>query len=249
MWLILCNAHDESALWAHRGLQQQGLVPLALVTSDALGFGRRWVHRVRSGKDSAQDIVEITLADGRTINGTALRGVLNRLLTLPAEHLILAHPDEREYVTQELNAFYLSWLYALPCPVLNRPTALGLSGQWRHPSEWVWLAAQAGLSTPPYQLSSHDSLYAQNSDGRLISPAAPTQTIFVVAGQAVGPPLYPGAHAACQKLATFAGTDLLGIEFAAGAADRWLFAGATTFPDLCRGGEPLLAAIARALQS
>jgi len=37
MWLILCTAMDDSALWASQGLQARGLEPLECVIRFPLG--------------------------------------------------------------------------------------------------------------------------------------------------------------------------------------------------------------------
>ena len=58
-------------------------------------------------------------------------------------------PADREYVAQEMNAFLLSWLATLPCPVLNRPDP-GHDGSlhWL-PVQWVRLATRLGVPVLP----------------------------------------------------------------------------------------------------
>src|SRR5262249_31990250 len=153
--------------------------------------------------------------------------------------LLWADPVDCEYASQELTAFFMSWLYALPQPVINQPTPQGLTGPWRHRSEWLWLASRAGLPTPFYRQTSHDHGDTRAWQGRLGSPDTAVQTVFVVTDKVVGaapPPIL----SSCQHLAKLAHTALLGIEFTAGAAGPWTFAGATPLPDLRLGGEALL---------
>ena len=139
MWLVLCASTDVSALWAAQGLNARGLEPLEVVSAEMLAQSQRWEHRV-----GAKGVtIDITQADGRRLRSDTVRGVLNRLVSVPYAPLLLAHPADRDYASQELTAFFLSWLYALSLPVINRPTPQGLAGQWRHRSEWLWLAAQA----------------------------------------------------------------------------------------------------------
>ena len=237
MWLVLCPRTDSSALWAYQGLAARGLAPLELVSAEALACALHWEHRVGPGGAT----VAITLADGRTIRAEMVRGVLNRLVTVPPEHLLLAAPSDREYAAQELNAFYMSWLHALPAPVLNRPTAQGLSGAWRHMSEWAWLAARAGLPAAPYRQSSRDPLPEGGTTG-LLAPDAPVRTVVVVGGRTCGA-APAGVLEGCRRLAALAGTPLLGVELGQGAAGPWTFAGATPLPDLRAGGEALLDAL------
>ena len=126
MWLVLCASTDPSALWAYEGLVARGLKPVELVTAEVLAYSLRWEHRLSVRGSS----IDITLADGRRINGDGTKGVLNRLQWAPSEHLMAAAPEERQYASQEIYAFLMGWLYSLPQPVLNRPTPQGLSGPY-----------------------------------------------------------------------------------------------------------------------
>ncbi|MDP2952130.1 MAG: hypothetical protein Q8O76_02285, partial [Chloroflexota bacterium] len=191
---------------------------------------------------------QITLADGRTICGDTVRGVLNRLGSVPTEQLGLANRADREYASQELLALFTSWLYALPGPVLNRPTPLGLAGGWRHSSEWVWLASQAGLPTPRYREDSHGEMDTRPW-GMLVPAGTPTQTVIVMERRCMGAAAPPFIIRGCQNLAQLAGTELLGIEFTAGPEGPWTFAGATPSPDLRLGSRALLDVLVSALRS
>jgi hypothetical protein len=243
MWLVLCASTDLSAIWAYEGLKKRGLDPIRLVPTEALAQGVRWEHRV--GADGA--CVDITLADGSRIRNTGVRGVLNRILYVPPGSLLLIHPPDRDYVMEELGTFFLSWLYAMPQPMLNRPTPLGLSGQWRHASEWVCLASRAGLPTADYRQSSHDLSQGMSIATRVVPPGTPTRTVLVVDGQVAGPPAPVHILEGCLRLGALSKTLLLGAEFTVGPGDRWTFVGATTHPDLRPGGKRFLDLLARAL--
>ena len=240
MWLVLCATNDLAALWAARELGARGLQPLEIVTAEVLAYNQCFAHRLTAG----QPDVQITLADGRVINGATVRGTLNRLQFIPSAHLNRANATDRQYAEQELFALYLSWLHGLPGIMLNRPTPQGLSGAWRHPSEWVWLAAQAGLLTMPYQQS--DWREAPGSDARARNSA---RTIIVVKDTCCGPTAPPSVTAACMRLAQLSGTGLLGLDFHLAPSGDWVFASATALPDLRLGGSALLDALARALRS
>lgn len=236
MWLVLCPSTDVAALWAYEGLKSRGLTPLELVCAEELACSLHWEHHVSSSGNR----ITVTLADGRTIKHDAVRGVLNRLAYLPQEHLALGDSSDRDYAQQELTAFYMSWLYAMPRPMLNVPTAQGLCGAWRHISEWVWLAGKAGLPTVPYRQSSFDRSNEEQARGNLASAQAPANTVIVVNGHIAG--ALPSQHIAdgCRRLAELSGTGLLGIEFTTDGTSSWTFSGATPLPDLRLGGEPLL---------
>lgn len=242
MWLILCGTDDLPALWAFQGLGARGLAPLELVSAPLLAYSLRWEHRL----DGNGAGTVLTLADGRTLQGGEVRGTLNRLRSLPFAHLEHAAPGDREYARTELLALFASWLHALPPPVLNRPAPESLVGRDRHLSEWVWLAARAGLPTPPYAESS-DPAGAPAAGARPVPIFTPWRTVFVVAGRAVGE-APDGVLEGCLRLANLAETALLGIDFAAtAAAGPWTFAGASPFPDLRLGGPALLDALSDAL--
>jgi hypothetical protein len=241
MWLLLCSQYDSSAIWAYHGLRKRGLLPLELLTSEMLVKGCKWEHRLGDGDPS----ITIALADGRVIDNQAVRGTLNRLTQVPLQHL--AGASDYDYATQEYAAFFMSWLYAMPPPILNRATAQGLSGTWRHASEWVWMAAQAGLNTPPYRQTSEDTI-DEKREMRSLFPAGTPTTMFITVGERViGPALPPEVRAGCVRLAELAETPLLGIEMISDKLNTWTFAGATPMPDLRLGGEPLLDALAAEL--
>jgi len=249
MWLILCSTMDVSALWAYECLKQRGLPSLELVTAENLANASRWEHRL-SGSNTE---IKITLADGRRIEGAQIRGVLNRLHA-PSELAIQRSvPSDRPYAQAEMQAFYLSWLHALPGAVINRPTPIGLCGPWLHPSEWTMRACRAGLRTPVYRQSAHDAKQAGRQHCR---PAAaersPMRSLIALRGQILGNEAFGGTvppHVAksCANLAEQVETELLGIDLALDESGQWSFAGATAAPDLRRGGQPLLEHLAQIL--
>ena len=238
MWLVLCTTNDLPALWAARGLAARGLQPLEVITAEALAFNRSFEHRLLG----SQSNVRITLADGRVIDGANVRGALNRLQMIPCSHL-RTNSKDRQYAEQELFALYLSWLYGLPGKILNRPTPQGLCGEWRHPSEWVWLANQAGLATPRYsQSESQSALLLQ------LPASSADRTIIVVDGICCGVTGPERVMAGCVRLAQISATSLLGIDFRVAPDGQWIFDKATPFPDLRLGGERFGDALAGALR-
>jgi hypothetical protein len=237
VWLVLCASTDLSALWAYQGLRARGLHPLELVSAEQLAHSLRWEHRLRSDGVT----VRITLADGREVHHDRVWGVLNRVLSVPPAWCTVATAADREYATQEIGAFFLSWLYALPGPVLNRPTPQGLSGPWRHPSEWHCLAGRAGLSVGPYTQSGLDS-----PDICGVPATQVDRTVFVAADRVIAPPLTPASvQVGCRRFAELFGASLLGIDFTLAPDGQWIVVGCSPYPDLCVGQAPLLDALAQ----
>jgi hypothetical protein len=243
MWLIFCESNDISALWAFHGLKARGLKPIKIISSEMLACSLRWKHRL--GTEGAS--IEISLADDSSIRSDKIYGVLNRLQTIPSAHL-RANPADREYAIQELYAFFLSWIHALPSPVLNPPTPQGLSGQWRHASEWVVLANNAGLPTLDYRQSSHGEIDIAALRGSLVPRGTIVETVIVVDGNVVGSKIPPAIAKSCICLAKMAETPLLGIEFSHNPSFHWTFAGATPLPNLRLGGQAVLDVLAKVLQ-
>lgn len=242
MWLMICSAQDTPALWAYQGLHARGLNPIELVTVEMLTTKAKWEHTV--GIDGAN--FNITLPDGRAINNRFVKGAVNRLTHVPLDHL--AGAPDFEYATQEYTALFMSWLKALPSPIFNAPQSQGLSGAWRHVSEWVCLAAQAGLPTPSYSQGSHDEIDESTQIRRIVPDGTPTTMAITLGDHVFGPMLPPRISAACKELARIVETPLLGIELTVGPPQGlWTFAGATPLPDLRLGGEALLDELARQL--
>lgn len=230
MWLVLCHADDLAALWAFEGLKDRGLYPLELVSAECLAASLRWEHRV----DSRGASFRITLADGRCLTSDRVFGALNRLQFVPLPHWQWAPAREREYVQQEMMAFFASWLTAIPGPVLNPASPLGLSGIWRRRAEWIKLAAEAGLVTADYH------------SGHSLEPASAARRTVIVADGIV-PPGVPPANG-CRRLAALAQIPLLGIDFEVLDNGIWRFAGATPAPDLRQGAAGLLDALCGCLR-
>src|SRR5690242_141704 len=239
MFLVLCSSNDYGAQWAFTGLKRMGLTPVELVTSEELAYSRFWEHRV--GVASAS--VRLMLPDGRIICSSGVSGVLNRLLSAPQELVNYARPLDRDYASQELSSFYLSWLSALPGKVINRPTPQGFCGRWRHTSEWALLAQQAGLPAPPFrQTTQHEPEQGYRS---LAPQGATVESVVVLGGDVFGAALPEDTLDSCRRFAALAGDPLLGIDLFHANDGRWNFATATPYPELTRGGERLLTCLAQ----
>ncbi|HEX6043336.1 MAG TPA: hypothetical protein VFZ22_02520 [Pyrinomonadaceae bacterium] len=113
----------------------------------------------------------------------------------------------------------------------NGTESQGLSGTWRHVSEWVWLAGQAGLPTTSYTQTSHDELDETKQVRRIVPDTTPTTMVVTLGDRVFGPTLPPHISAGCVQLAQLSKTPLLGIELTVGQSPAlWTFAGATPIP-------------------
>ena len=251
MWIVFSSQLDTSAQWAIQGLRARGVDPVEWVTSESLPQATRWDHRIGQSGTT----LELTLVDGRTIHSDQVAGVLNRIQFLP-DHTASAAEADRNYVQQEMTAFYLSWLNSFPGIILNPSHPHGLAGALRHPSNWNYLAARAGLDTPPYRLTSRDpwqlSWQAEANLPENIQNS-PKTVLFLIDGEVVPatghatPP--PSVRDAVIRLGKLSLTPLMALQFANEPAEKWVFVGADTLPDLTPGGDGLLDAMARAFTS
>jgi len=246
MWLVMCSTADVSALWAYQGLKQLGLAPLELVTAESLACASRWEHRLSSTNTGiASTRIRITLANGLVIDGSRVRGVLNRLYAPSETALQCAVPSERPYAQAEMLAFYLSWLHGMPGVVINRPTPIGLCGPWFHPSEWAVRAGRAGLKTPTFRQSARDD-HRQDA-----IPAASEKfarhSVIAMRHEVFGIPVPQSVAKSCRRLVSDVGTEMLGIDLSFDARGEWQFASAVSSPDLRQGGLPLLQRLAQIL--
>ena len=240
MWLLLCSSTDNSALWAAGRLRARGLTPLMVLTPDLLHYSFQWEHRVRT--DGATSLA-FTLPDGSTIDGARVDGVLNRISFVPAHLLNHLAQTDRAYALQEWTALHMSWLASLRVPVLNLPVIEGLCGAWRHQSEWVWLAGQAGLDADAYRQGAP----ARATD--VPHPRAGTlrqrlRTVVTIDGRGFNADVEEPVADACGRLGVLARTRLLGVEVDA----RGAFVSASPLPNLRAGGERVIDALAAALR-
>lgn len=86
------------------------------------------------------------VAGGKTYSTARLRAVLVRRPAVVAEELLWIVEEDRVYVASEINAFLIAWLSALPCSVLNRPSATSLCGPGWSQMCWEVAAARAGIA-------------------------------------------------------------------------------------------------------
>lgn len=176
------------------------------------------------------------------VDSRAVGGTLNRLVGTPPSALAGAQADDRDYAAQELFALFLSWLHCLPGPMLNRPTPQGLSGAWRHDSEWAVLAAQAGLRTVGYRMTSEAAAARWSFSDEALQEER-VDTVLVVGGRLVGGPKANDVTQGCLRLAELAQTELLGIDLVEDRRGAWAFLQAVPQPELRLGEETFLDAL------
>jgi hypothetical protein len=188
-----------------------------------------WLHRVGHIETS------MAVIGGRRIAARDLRGVVTRLPAVSEDDLEHIAAPDRAYVAAEMQAFLLSWLMALRCPVLNRPTPASLAGPAWRPAQWTRAAARLGLPVTPVveQVS-----FARTRSAR--GTSRPQCVTVTVVGQRIIGAVEPLLARQARALATAAGVDLLAVRFS-GRASGAAFVGAHLWPDIAVA--PIAAAI------
>ena len=148
MLLLLCHLHDVDAAWLCQRLQQTDPeMPVLIVSMDELLFAREVTHTLGRGDND----FSITLQNGRRIEKNDVSVVINRLYHLDPVVWKQTDPRQYQYVTQEINALYLSLLHTPGAARLyNPPTPVSLGGLHLTLAEWQLLAVRAGLPIPPH---------------------------------------------------------------------------------------------------
>lgn len=229
--LVLAEAQDAPALWLAGRLRAREGPAVEVVTPLQLVCSPRLVHRLSTEAGG----FEFRLVDGRVLGTADVEAVVNRLVTVPTQHLQRATPVDRTYAAGELHAFLLGWLGALTCPVLNPPAPDFLVGPWRPPLEVAHLAAQAGLPFVP-----------PPTDATPIQAPASGGSSFVLDGQVLGAARPAPLRDGLLRFASLWGARLVQVDFDLGPSGLALRS-ATSFVDFRAGGDLLVRGIRRAL--
>lgn len=172
----------------------------------------------------------VAVVDGKPVPIHEIRGVLTRRPQVFESELLHLAAEDRAYAAAEMNAFLVAWLASLPCPVLNPPTAISLSGPGWPTAQWTAVAARAG-----FQVNAHQVWGGAAPPDRGQSNAEETKRLVVVGKQCFGAPS-TGVVERATALAVAAGAPLLEIRFQMRGAAA-VFHSATPFPPLT---EPLV---------
>lgn len=97
---------------------------------------------------------------GEPVRVAELTGVLTRRPAVLAAELVEIAADDRDYAAAEIQAFLTAWLAALPCRVVNRPSARSLSGPAWTSTHWEAAARRAGLAWDPRARGDHHDVHA-----------------------------------------------------------------------------------------
>jgi hypothetical protein len=161
---------------------------------------------------------------GRTVGVAAITGVFVRLPWVSEDELPHVAAEDRSYVAAEMSAFLVAWLSRLRCPVVNRPSPVGLGGpSWRQ-EQWLHLAGRLGVPVRP--LRRQVALAAEDPPPY----AGESVTVTVVGSHTFGAE-DPTLREHARRLANAAEMDLLAVHFSGPEADATLV-GVDPWPDV-----------------
>ncbi len=166
------------------------------------------------------------VVSGEVVSVETITGVLIRWPGVFVQELTHISQADREYVAGEMTAFLVSWLSALKCPVINRPTPLQLTGPpWRR-EQWIHAAARSGI---PVRAYNREVTRITEPTAEKVAPV-PSTIVTVVGSRRFG-----SANAAllekAGRLAELAGVCLLQVGFDT-SSDEAHFANANLTPDI-----------------
>ncbi|BAZ27850.1 hypothetical protein NIES4074_02780 [Cylindrospermum sp. NIES-4074] len=215
MFVVVASRHDEAAQalvtnWAADGAS-------LLTSKDLSSVG--WRHYLSATQDSTAVVGE------QVVRVEEITGVLTRLPCVSEQELVHIARQDRAYVAAEMNAFLISWLSGLKCPVLNRPTPTYLLGPAWRPEQWVYAAAQIGIPVRPVQ---RRTPVLANVSPQVLD--APPVSVTVVGKRCFGDVEAALTHHA-RRLADAAQVDLLTVRFSSSDSQAD-FVGAELWADI-----------------
>lgn len=218
MWVILSHAGDVDA--AH--VARQWPDTRVLTPRDLSRAG--WRHMPCG---TPVPSTERAVVEGEVVAVEQIDVVLSRLDGVGADELTHIVPEDRDYVAAEMNAFLLSWLTRLTCPVLNKPVPLGLAGAGHRPEGWAILAGGLGIAT---------CLQRRGPDGYQPATVDSPRSVTLVGDRCFGDP-DPELRNATRMLGRAAGVELMTAVYDGAARDAGLY-NAYPWTDLSQDGVP-----------
>lgn len=172
-FLVLAHAGDRGAAAVAAGLSRRhGAGAVELVSADELMLATRWTHRLGGGTEPHS---QVTLPDGSRIDSDRVGVTFNRLCAVDLPSFDRGAGRDRDYALAEMHALLASWLASLPCPVVNRGDAGGLSGDSRGRSAWLTLARRVGFPIRTYVSTDNARRFGARGYVSCSAPTLPTQ--------------------------------------------------------------------------
>ncbi len=235
MIIFLCSPSDISAPCFLATLRHQYGIKAKIITPQELVYAPAMEHFL----DGHHVTSSVTTNTHGTLDNTSMTAVVNRLSWLPDAHLATVNTTDRGYIQQELQAIWSSWISALPCLVINRPTATSMSGSTFHHAIWQHYAALTGLPTASMI---YDSAQPEPT------PILPVHSIIVCQDRCHSTSPLSQLYESCRNLADYTGFDMLEIFFGEESDGKVVFSYASPIPYLNHTVSSLTSQMAQMLQ-
>jgi hypothetical protein len=215
MILVACSVVDDAA--AKLVEEIRGFAAASVFTCRDLALSKCSI-RCPNVADS-----RLTL-EGRNVAAGGIVGVINLMPAVFPDELYFFPETEREYQAAEFHALLTFFLGALPCPVVNRPTAASLTAPYAGKAGWIHVARKLGIPVADLRLDSANwaMLDAKKQPGELAE--ATCLHGEVISGST------PWAIGAC-RLASAVGVEYLRASFSKHGDGHALLA-VNTVPDI-----------------
>jgi len=145
MILVACSVVDEAATQLAEEIR--GFAAASVLTCRDLALSKCAI-RCPNVTDS-----RLTL-EGRNLAAEEILGVINLIPAVFPDELYYFPENEREYQAAEFHALLTFFLGALPCPVVNRPTAASLAGPYAGKAAWIHVARRLKIRVANLHLDS-----------------------------------------------------------------------------------------------
>jgi hypothetical protein len=204
--IVVASSQDQAAreLAARRGTDKVGVLTCADLSVPG------WRHYAATAGSS------VAVVAGHAVPVEDITGVVTCLPGVSELELLHIVPADRPYVAAEMTAFLLSWLSALSCPVVNRPSPSCLSGPYWRPEQWARAASRAGMRVRP--------VHRRVAVTGAVTPAVPESTAVTVVGDRCLGHADPAVLAGARRLARVANVEMLTIRVSGPGRDATFLA-------------------------
>ncbi len=157
MLLIIAHHHDAEARYFHDLLQSENRVNTRLLIPEALGVDYSIsLHLKNDGRHHASIFFYET---GFTLNCDNLCYAINRLSYINPLTWQHTYPVEKNYATDEINAFFPAFIHSLKCPVSNPIYNGSLYGEATLAEKWAGYFKRCYLPVHPLLFDTTGKIY------------------------------------------------------------------------------------------
>jgi hypothetical protein len=217
MNIVICHPADYPAIAFYRYCNSLKKGSFDLINADVLTCAFKWNFTLKNEGNTG---LEILLHNGKTLSLKSTGSVFNRMQYVNLGMWNYAKPEEKDYITQELYSFFVSWLFSFKGRITNIPSPQSLFGAHLEPIAWRKSAADLGINVK-------ETLSCETEAGRERKKLK--KYAYVIGNKTCG---YIPPNTAPESLTALAlenNVDFLEVEFESSKGE-WEFVNATSLP-------------------